>query len=68
VPVLATTLLIVHGLVAVALLGVMNRVGNRGRTARFVLWPLSFRGAVGSFANAAVVLYVVSALLGASSM
>jgi hypothetical protein len=67
VPVLATTLLIVHGLVAVALLGVMTRVGNRGRTARFVLWPLSFR-AVGSFANAAVVLYVVSALLGASSM
>jgi len=39
-------------------------MGDRGRTARFVLRPFSFR-AVGSFANAVVLLYAVSALLGA---
>ncbi len=46
--VLATALLIIHGLVAVALLGAITHqtlaawaIG--GRATRFVLWPLSFR-------------------------
>jgi hypothetical protein len=65
---MATTLLIVHGLVAVALLGAMThqalaawapaRAGPGSFFGRFRAVPSA------SFANAIVVLYVVSALLG----
>jgi len=65
---LATTLLIVHGLVAVALLGALTHqtlatwAPARGRSGSFFS---RFRTVPpGSFANAIVVLYVISALLG----
>ena len=64
-----TALLIIHGLVAVALLGAITHqtiaawMPSRGRRGSFVG---RFRGVTpGSFANAIVVLYAVSALLGA---
>jgi len=66
---LNTALLIIHGLVAVALLGAITHqtiaawMPSRGRRGSFVG---RFRGVTpGSFANAIVVLYSVSALLGA---
>ena len=66
---LNTALLIIHGLVAVALLGAITHqtiaawVPSRGRRGSFIG---RFRGVTpGSFANAIVVLYAVSALLGA---
>ena len=66
---LNTALLIIHGLVAVALLGAITHqtiaawVPSRSRRGSFIG---RFRGVTpGSFANAIVVLYVVSALLGA---
>jgi hypothetical protein len=66
---LNTALLIIHGLVAVALLGAITHqtiaawVPTRGRHGSFFG---RFRGVPsGSFANAIVVLYSVSALLGA---
>ena len=65
---MATTLLIIHGLVAVGLLGAITH-------QTLAIWvparvkPSSFLGRFravppASFANAVVVLYVVSALLG----
>src|SRR5712675_3232327 len=67
--VLATTLLIIHGLIAVALLGAMTHQ-TLAAWATVDARPGSFFGRFrsvpsGSFANAVVVLYVVSALLGA---
>jgi hypothetical protein len=66
---MTTALLIIHGLVAVALLGAITHqtiaawVPSRGRPGSFFG---RFRGVTpGSFANAIVVLYSVSALLGA---
>ena len=66
---LNTALLIIHGLVAVALLGAITHqtiaawMPSRGRRGSFFG---RFRGVTpGSFANAVVVLYSVSALLGA---
>ena len=66
---MTTALLIIHGLVAVALLGAITHqtiaawVPSRGRRGSFFG---RFRGVPsGSFANAIVVLYAVSALLGA---
>jgi hypothetical protein len=66
---LNTALLIIHGLVAVALLGAITHqtiaawVPTRGRRGSFIG---RFRAVPsGSFANAVVVLYAVSALLGA---
>jgi len=66
---LATALLIIHGLVAVALLGAITHqtiaawVPTRSRPGSFFG---RFRAVTaGSFANAVVVLYAVSALLGA---
>ena len=66
--VLATTLLIIHGLVAVALLGAITHQ-TLAAWAIVDVRPGSFFGRFrsvpsGSFANAVVVLYVVSALLG----
>lgn len=65
---LNTALLIIHGLVAVALLGAITHqtiaawVPTRGGHSSFLR---RFRGVpTGSFTNAIVVLYVVSALLG----
>lgn len=65
---LNTALLIIHGLVAVALLGAITHqtiaacMPSRGRRGSFVG---RFRGVTpGSFANAIVVLYAVSAVLG----
>ncbi len=68
---LATVLLIVHGLVAVALLGAATHQ-TLAAWATVDARPSSFFGRFrsvpsGSFANAVVVLYVVSALLGAIS-
>ena len=64
-----TALLIIHGLVAVALLGAITHqtiaawVPAHGRHGSFLT---RFRGVPsGSFTNAVVVLYAVSALLGA---
>jgi hypothetical protein len=66
---LAISLLILHGLVAVALLGAITHqtiaawVPAHGRHGSFLT---RFRGVPsGSFTNAVVVLYAVSALLGA---
>ncbi|MFX6888176.1 hypothetical protein ABTH62_20385, partial [Acinetobacter baumannii] len=64
---MATTLLIVHGLVAVALLGAITHQ-TLAASATVDLRPGSFVGRFrsvpsGSFANAVVVLYVVSVLL-----
>jgi uncharacterized membrane protein YozB (DUF420 family) len=66
---LDTALLIIHGLVAVALLGAITHqaiaawMPSRGRRGSFFD---RFRAVIpGSFANAIVVLYSVSALLGA---
>jgi len=66
---LNTALLIIHGLVAVALLGAITHqtiavwVPAHGRQSSFLR---RFRGVPsGSFTNAVVVLYTVSALLGA---
>jgi hypothetical protein len=65
----ATTLLIVHGLVAVALLGAVTHqtlAAWASADARRGSFFGRFRSVPsGSFANAVVVLYVVSALLGA---
>ena len=66
---MATALLIVHGLVAVALLGAITHqtlatwAGARERPGSFFGRFRAVRSA--SFANAIVVLYAVSALLGA---
>ena len=66
---IATTLLIIHGLVAVALLGALTHQ-TLAAWASVQVRPGSFFGRFRSvppaaFANAVVVLYVIAALLGA---
>ena len=66
---MAIALLIIHGLVAVALLGAIThqthgRHGRGAREARFVLGRFRTVPSA-SYANAIVLLYAVSALLGA---